>query len=266
MSVTIATPSTCRPQQRASQLVCRAQHGAADHLGSQCNRRNALGAALLLPAAVLAARPAAAEEAAAAALEAQPAVAPPPAALDVASWPQWVDRYFSFRYPPGFKEADVSYAAPPKRVGVGEPAQRRRAAYRAWRERGFAALQSRPGSGRVAFLLFCVCCRAVHAAAGVVLDARAPPTRPAYVLHTSCCCLGRGDPNAADQETFCPSSPGWPPFMRVNPILDWSYHDVWGFLQARNQCLKCTATACNGDRMRGLQGSRAAELQQGAAH
>ena len=31
----------------------------------------------------------------------------------------------------------------------------------------------------------------------------------------------RGDPNAGGQETFCPSSEGWPPFMRVNPILDW---------------------------------------------
>jgi len=42
----------------------------------------------------------------------------------------------------------------------------------------------------------------------------------------------RGDPNARDQEFFCPSSDGWPPFMRVNPILDWSYHDVWTFLRA----------------------------------
>lgn len=51
--------------------------------------------------------------------------------------------------------------------------------------------------------------------------------------HVQAIVLGtrRGDPNAADQEYFCPSSQGWPPFMRVNPILDWGYHDVWGFLQ-----------------------------------
>ena len=58
----------------------------------------------------------------------------------------------------------------------------------------------------------------------------------ALVLCTGCIGLMRmyicrGDPNAYGQETFCPSSAGWPPFMRVNPILDWSYADVWTFLR-----------------------------------
>ena len=39
-----------------------------------------------------------------------------------------------------------------------------------------------------------------------------------------------GDPNADGQDAFCPSSAGWPPFMRLNPILDWGYADVWAFL------------------------------------
>jgi 3'-phosphoadenosine 5'-phosphosulfate sulfotransferase (PAPS reductase)/FAD synthetase len=41
-----------------------------------------------------------------------------------------------------------------------------------------------------------------------------------------------GDPNADGQDAFCPSSAGWPPFMRLNAILDWGYADVWAFLCA----------------------------------
>ena len=50
--------------------------------------------------------------------------------------------------------------------------------------------------------------------------------------------LCRGDPNAEGQEFFCPSSIGWPPFMRVNPVLDWTYTDVWTFLRAAT-CTYC---------------------------
>ncbi|KAK3163539.1 hypothetical protein QOZ80_1AG0005030 [Eleusine coracana subsp. coracana] len=49
----------------------------------------------------------------------------------------------------------------------------------------------------------------------------------------------KGDPNAVGQQQFSPSSPGWPPFMRINPILDWSYSDVWSFL------LTCNVKYCS---------------------
>ncbi len=33
----------------------------------------------------------------------------------------------------------------------------------------------------------------------------------------------RGDPYSDKMEHFQPSSPSWPPFMRINAIIDWSY-------------------------------------------
>jgi len=48
----------------------------------------------------------------------------------------------------------------------------------------------------------------------------------AFVLGTR-----ESDPNAIGQDSFCPSSHWMPPFMRVNPVLDWNYGLVWHFLR-----------------------------------
>ena len=37
---------------------------------------------------------------------------------------------------------------------------------------------------------------------------------------------------AAHLESFSPTDADWPPFMRINALLDWSYSDVWGFLRS----------------------------------
>jgi len=41
----------------------------------------------------------------------------------------------------------------------------------------------------------------------------------------------RGDPHGATLDYFSPTDPTWPDFMRVHPILEWSYKDVWDFLR-----------------------------------
>eukprot|EP01147_Barroeca_monosierra_P000592 gene592-3906_t len=47
----------------------------------------------------------------------------------------------------------------------------------------------------------------------------------------------RGDPKSSSLCTFTPSDPGWPVFMRVMPILDWSYAQIWQFLKDKPYCV-----------------------------
>ncbi|KAI0662000.1 adenine nucleotide alpha hydrolases-like protein [Cubamyces menziesii] len=41
----------------------------------------------------------------------------------------------------------------------------------------------------------------------------------------------RGDPHGARLSFQNPTDPNWPRFMRVNPIINWSYADVWAYLK-----------------------------------
>ncbi|KAF9195646.1 3'-phosphoadenosine 5'-phosphosulfate sulfotransferase [Haplosporangium sp. Z 11] len=44
----------------------------------------------------------------------------------------------------------------------------------------------------------------------------------------------RDDPHGGPLKPFSPCDPSWPQLMRIHPILDWSYHDIWTFLRSIN--------------------------------
>eukprot|EP00499_Haloplacidia_sp_CaronLabIsolate_P000984 CAMPEP_0196799150 /NCGR_PEP_ID=MMETSP1104-20130614/39496_1 /TAXON_ID=33652 /ORGANISM="Cafeteria sp., Strain Caron Lab Isolate" /LENGTH=721 /DNA_ID=CAMNT_0042169559 /DNA_START=18 /DNA_END=2183 /DNA_ORIENTATION=+ len=41
----------------------------------------------------------------------------------------------------------------------------------------------------------------------------------------------KSDPHAASLSPFTPTSAGWPPMMRVNPVLHWDYELIWDFMR-----------------------------------
>lgn len=44
----------------------------------------------------------------------------------------------------------------------------------------------------------------------------------------------RTDPYCGDLEELQPTDSGWPPLLRVSPILDWNCADVWGYIKSEN--------------------------------
>ncbi|KAI2620586.1 putative FAD synthetase [Hypoxylon sp. NC1633] len=42
----------------------------------------------------------------------------------------------------------------------------------------------------------------------------------------------RTDPHGADLTFFDKTDAGWPSIMRIHPVIDWHYREVWGFIRA----------------------------------
>ena len=44
----------------------------------------------------------------------------------------------------------------------------------------------------------------------------------------------RSDPHAAAESHFTAASPGWPALVRVAPVINWSYTQIWAYIQSRS--------------------------------
>jgi FAD synthetase len=59
----------------------------------------------------------------------------------------------------------------------------------------------------------------------------------------------RTDPHGANLSHFDPTDHGWPPFMRVHPVIDWHYAEIWAvsyFTSHAYRCCGCSSVACTG--------------------
>jgi len=41
----------------------------------------------------------------------------------------------------------------------------------------------------------------------------------------------RTDPHGSKLKFFDPTDRGWPAFVRIHPVLEWRYADIWGFIR-----------------------------------
>lgn len=77
---------------------------------------------------------------------------------------------------------------------------------------------------------------------GLELVKKEGPLRPALTsllkerpaLKASVMGMRKGDPGSQNIEPFTPTDPSWPNLIRVNPILHWTYDQVWKFLLQHN--------------------------------
>lgn len=50
----------------------------------------------------------------------------------------------------------------------------------------------------------------------------------------------RTDPHGGKLGTFQPTDGGWPDFMRVHPVIEWKYGDIWAVSQPYTTPPTCT--------------------------